>query len=259
MYRLFVSDFDGTLLDSDEAIPLSTMVEIDRIRRDGVKFAVASDRILKSVLDYNRDFPFLDYVISCDGAYVYDVVHRKALLKKPLQVSIIKKIKKLYSNCELYLDTVQEKYLCKNDIVYSEIKNCRISFSEFYEAHKNLIYQLEIKFFTKKDRDNAFRELEELQLKAHFMKKDQKKDYRIIIVSNDSSKVFGLEKICKKEHLSLEQVVYVGDDEEDIPILLSVGQSAVVSNGSKKAKKVANVQTSSNETKGVEKVIKKLF
>lgn len=259
MYRLFVSDFDGTLLDSDEAIPLSTMVEIDRIRRDGVKFAVASDRILKSVLDYNRDFPFLDYVISCDGAYVYDVVHRKALLKKPLQVSIIKKIKKLYSNCELYLDTVQEKYLCKNDIVYSEIKNRRISFSEFYEAHKNLIYQLEIKFFTKKDRDNAFRELEELQLKAHFMKKDQKKDYRIIIVSNDSSKVFGLEKICKKEHLSLEQVVYVGDDEEDIPILLSVGQSAVVSNGSKKAKKVANVQTSSNETKGVEKVIKKLF
>ena len=259
MYRLFVSDFDGTLLDSDEAIPLSTMVEIDRIRRDGVKFAVASDRILKSVLDYNRDFPFLDYVISCDGAYVYDVVHRKALLKKPLQVSIIKKIKKLYSNCELYLDTVQEKYLCKNDIVYSEIKNRRISFSEFYEAHKNLIYQLEIKFFTKKDRDNAFRELEELQLKAHFMKKDQKKNYRIIIVSNDSSKVFGLEKICKKEHLSLEQVVYVGDDEEDIPILLSVGQSAVVSNGSKKAKKVANVQTSSNETKGVEKVIKKLF
>ena len=259
MYRLFVSDFDGTLLDSDEAIPLSTMVEIDRIRRDGVKFAVASDRILKSVLDYNRDFPFLDYVISCDGAYVYDVVHRKALLKKPLQVSIIKKIKKLYSNCELYLDTLQEKYLCKNDIVYSEIKNRRISFSEFYEAHKNLIYQLEIKFFTKKDRDNAFRELEELQLKAHFMKKDQKKDYRIIIVSNDSSKVFGLEKICKKEHLSLEQVVYVGDDEEDIPILLSVGQSAVVSNGSKKAKKVASVQTSSNETKGVEKVIRKLF
>lgn len=259
MYRLFVSDFDGTLLDSDEAIPLSTMVEIDRIRRDGVKFAVASDRILKSVLDYNRDFPFLDYVISCDGAYVYDVVHRKALLKKPLQVSIIKKIKKMYSNGELYLDTVQEKYLYKNDIVYSEVKNRLVSFSEFYETHKNLIYQLEIKFSTKKDRDNAFRELEELQLKAHFIKKDQKKDYRIIIVSNDSSKVFGLEKICKKEHLSLEQVVYVGDDEEDIPILLSVGQSAVVSNGSKKAKKVANVQTSSNETKGVEKVIKKLF
>ena len=84
MYKMIVSDFDGTLIDSDEAIPLSTMVEIDRIRKLGVKFVVATGRILKSVLDYNRDFPFLDYVISCDGAYVYDVSNRKTLYKKPL-------------------------------------------------------------------------------------------------------------------------------------------------------------------------------
>lgn len=58
MYKMIVSDFDGTLIDSDEAIPLSTMVEIDRIRKLGVKFVVATGRILKSVLDYNRDFPF---------------------------------------------------------------------------------------------------------------------------------------------------------------------------------------------------------
>ena len=99
MYKMFVSNFDGTLIDSDEAIPLSTMVEIDRIRKLGVKFVVATGRILKSVLDYNRDFPFLDYVISCDGAYVYDVSNRKTLYKKPLGGSIIKKIKKMYSDC----------------------------------------------------------------------------------------------------------------------------------------------------------------
>lgn len=58
MYKLFVSDFDGTLINSEEAIPLSTMVEIDRIRKLGVKFCIATGRILKSILDYNRDFPF---------------------------------------------------------------------------------------------------------------------------------------------------------------------------------------------------------
>ena len=64
MYKLFVSDFDGTLIDSDEAIPLSTMVEIDRIRKLGVKIVITTGRILKSILEYNKDFPFLDYVIS---------------------------------------------------------------------------------------------------------------------------------------------------------------------------------------------------
>ena len=259
MYRLLVSDFDGTLIDSDEAIPLSTMVEIDRIRRNGVKFVVASHRILKSILDYNRDFPFLDYVISCDGAYVYDVVHRKALVKKPLGASVIKRIKKLYSDCEIFFGTVHENHLCKGDVVYSTIKNRRVSFDEFYETHKNLVYKLEIKFSVKKERDNAFQEIEELKIPIHLNKIDRKKDYRVEITSKEALKTLGLEKICKKEHVSLDEVVCVGDSDDDIPILLSVGKSVVVSNGSKKAKKVASMQTSSNETKGVEKVIKKLF
>lgn len=259
MYRLLVSDFDGTLIDSDEAIPLSTMVEIDRIRRNGVKFTVVSHRILKSILDYNRDFPFLDYVISCDGAYVYDVVHRKTLIKKPLGASVIKKIKKLYSDCEIFFGTVHENHLCKDNVVYSMIKNRRISFDEFYETHKNLVYKIEIKFSTKKERDSAFQEVVELQIPVHLNKIDKKKDYRVEITSKEAEKTLGLEKICKKEHVSLDEVVCVGDSDDDIPILLSVGKSVVVSNASKKAKKVASMQTSSNETKGVEKVIKKLF
>ena len=72
-------------------------------------------------------------------------------------------------------------------------------------------------------------------------------------------KALGLEKICKKEHVSLDEVVCVGDNDNDIPIFLSVGKSVAVANSSKKVKQVAMMQTSSNETKGVEKVIKKLF
>lgn len=260
MYQLFVSDFDGTLIDSDEAIPLSTMVEIDRIRKDGVKFVVATGRILKSVLDYNRDFPFLDYVISCDGAYVYDVCNRKVLFKKTLGGSIIKKIKKLYFDCDIYLCTAQEWNLCSGNMVYSEAKKRKMAFEDFYLNNKDNIYKLEIYFKTKKERNSAFQELQELGIPANFVKMDEaKKKYLIEVTAKDVHKALGLEKICKKEHISLDKVVCVGDSDNDIPILLSVGMSAVVANGTKKAKKVAKMQTSSNETKGVEKVIKKLF
>lgn len=259
MYKLLVSDFDGTLIDSDEAIPLSTMVEIDRIRRGGVKFVIATSRILKAVLDYNRDFPFLDYVISCDGAYVYDVVHRKAVWKKPLGAAVIKKIRKLYCKNPIYFCTIQESYLCHDDVVFSEVKRRRMAIAFFYEMYKDHIYKMEIKFSTKKERDSAFSELNELAMKANFSKIDKKKDYRIIVMSKDAHKALGLEKICKKEHVSLKDVVCVGDSDDDIPIFLSVGKSVAVSNGSRKAKKIASMQTSSNETKGVEKAIKKLF
>lgn len=260
MYKVFVSDFDGTLIDSDEAIPLSTMVEIDRIRKLGVKFVVATGRILKSVLDYNRDFPFLDYIISCNGAYVYDVCNRKTIFKRPLGGSIIKKIKKLYSNCDIYLCTVQEWNLCSRNIVYSELKKRSSSFEEFYQNNKNHIYKMEVYFKTKKARDSAFSELQELAIKANIVKQDEgKKKYLIEITAKDVHKAVGLEKICKKEHISLADVVCVGDSDNDLPVFLSVGKSVAVANGSKKIKKVASMITSSNETKGVEKVIKKLF
>lgn len=260
MYQLLVSDFDGTLVDSDEGIPLSTMIEIDNIRQQGIKFVVATERILKSVLDYNKDFPFLDYIISCNGAYVYDVCNRKVLLKKSLGGSIIKKIKKLYSNCDIYLCTIQELNLCRQDVVYSQTKNRRVSFSDFYNANKENIYQLEILFSTKKERDSAFLELQELKIKANISKVDKdKKKYLIEIIAKDVNKALGLEKICKKEHIALDNVVYIGNTDSDIPIFLSVGMSISMDNSSKKLKKISSMITTSNDTKGLEKAIKKIF
>lgn len=260
MYKLFVSDFDGTLIDSDEAIPLSTMVEIDRIRKLGVKFCIATGRILKSILDYNGDFPFLDYVISCDGAYVYDVIRHKVLFKKALGSSVIKKIKKLYYDKDIYFCTDHEWNLCSGNIVYSELKDKNIDLDEFYQVNKNNIYKVEVYFKTKRERDSAYDEIHELEINVNVVKmKDEKKGFLLEIIASDVNKAKGLERVCKAMHISLQEVVCVGDSENDLPIFLSTGFSAAVANGSKKLKKVANMQTSSNETKGVEKVIKKLF
>ena len=97
-------------------------------------------------------------------------------------------------------------------------------------------------------------------MKANIVKmKEGKKDFLLEIVAQDVTKAMGLEKICKLAHISLEEVACVGDSDNDLPIFLSTGFSAVVANGSKKLKQVASMQTSSNETKGVEKVIKKVF
>ena len=46
------------------------MLEVDRIRKNGILLAIATGQVMRSVLDYNRDFPFVDYVISCNGAYI---------------------------------------------------------------------------------------------------------------------------------------------------------------------------------------------
>lgn len=260
MYRLLVSDFDQALLDSDEAIPLSTMIEIDRIRKLQVLFVVATGRINRSVLDYNRDFPFLDYVISCNGAYVYDVFKEKVLFKKNIGTSIIKKIKKFYLEQSICFCTSMDYYLCKKDVVTSEFLGTSQSFSSFYEKYKDDIYKIEVYFKTKKARDQAYDELDELKFKAtYYKKKNVTYGYSIEITASAVHKKQALDKICKQEHISLSEVVAVGSSDTDISMVSASGVGVAVSNACKEVKKVAQMKTASNDTKGVEKIIKKLF
>ena len=62
MYKLIVSDFDKTLINDMESIPFSTVNLFDQLRRNGKKIVIATGRTLQSILDYNRDFVFCDYI-----------------------------------------------------------------------------------------------------------------------------------------------------------------------------------------------------
>ena len=93
--KMVVSSFSKTLINSEEAIGYSTMVEIDRIRNNDIKFSIMTNESLRNVIDYNKDFPFIDYVISFNGAVVYDVINKEFLYKKNISNSTIKKIYKL--------------------------------------------------------------------------------------------------------------------------------------------------------------------
>lgn len=263
MYKLLVSDFDGTLLDSDEAIPLTTMVEIDRIRKTGSLIAISTGRVLKSVMDYNRDFPFIDYVISCNGAHVYDVNNKKVIYKKNVLPSIMKKIKKLYGEYDIAFCDTDYWYILhgKNKERELEERERKIKdFDSFYEKNKTNICKVEILFDDKKTRDHVYDEIKELKLKVTINKFIYNNYmYGVEITHQDVDKLIGIKKICTKNKISLSEVVGIGDSDNDISTIKNVGMGVCVSNASKDIKKIAKMKTSSNDTKGVEKVIKKLF
>ena len=101
--KMVVSSFSKTLINSEEAIGYSTMVEIDRVRNNGIVFSIMTCESLRKVIDYNKDFPFIDYIVSFNGAVVYDVINKIFLYKKNISNSTIKKIIKVYTRF-LYLD-----------------------------------------------------------------------------------------------------------------------------------------------------------
>ena len=87
MLKMIVSSFYNTIIDYEEAISASTVLEIDRIRKKGIVFSVCTNRQYQEILDYNHDFHFVDYIVSLNGSYVYDVNKSKCLFKKKISLT----------------------------------------------------------------------------------------------------------------------------------------------------------------------------
>lgn len=241
MYKLIATGFDGVLVDDDLAIPFSTMLEIDRVRRKNVLFSIATSRCLGDILYYNRDFSFLDYIIASNGALVYDVNKEKVIFKKAVSVTCIRKVYNSFSNYDIYACRKDRKFklLDLNDITD--------------------IYKLEIVCPKKDDVLDIIDKLDSLKLKISYCEQYINGCYYVDIVSYDINKFTGIEKICSKKKISISEVVAFGEYYNDILMVKNVGLGVAMDNAIKEVKRVALKTTLDNLDKGVEKFIKNNF
>ena len=218
MIRMVVSSFYNTLIDKEDAIPMSTMLEIDKLRKKGIIFSVCTNRDKEEVLYYNHDYPFIDYIISYNGNYIYDVKKSKAIYNNPLKKSIINKIEKI-------------------------LKEYKIDYFE----EDNKIYKLEIK--VKKKDLKIIDKLNNLNVSTSILFLN--KENYIEVTANNIVDGINKLKIPTTEIISI-----IGNNSEKNLIDI-IEKTYIISNSSKELKAQANYKTKSNNSKGVEQVIKK--
>lgn len=258
MYKMVVSDFFGTLINGEEAISLSTMIELDRIRKEGVLFTIATSKSARLVADYNNDFPFIDYVVAFNGAYVYDFVNDKVLYDKGIAKSIVKKIYSLFSDNDLCFYTLDR---CNytgmyRDKDYSELL---LGIDDFIEENKKGIYKINVCFRSLKDARACVKKIKECKLNVVCYIKEVSDFYIVEVTSAVNSKFSGVSTILKKRKIDLDEVLAICSSTSSVELIKKVGLGCAVSNANDKTKKYAKLITNSNETKGVENVIKKCF
>ncbi|MBQ2909762.1 MAG: HAD family phosphatase [Bacilli bacterium] len=258
MYKMIVSDFSGTLINSDEAISVSTMLELDRVRKNGVIFCITTSKGIRVVKDYNRDFPFIDYIVAFNGSYIYDLNNDNVIYDKSISISNVKKIYKLFSSKDLCLYTLDYcNYMGSyKDKDYSELL---IDGSSFIEENKRGIYKISIHVDSLKDAKNVVKEIKSNEIKVDCFIVEEDNHYIVEITNGSNSKLKAIEKISKLNKIKMSEVLAVCSSESSCSLVESVGCGCCVSNADKSVKKAANEITDSNEEKGVESIIKKYF
>ena len=261
MKKLIVSDFDGTLINKDEEIPTSTVMLIDDLRRKGYFFAIATGRSLKSVLDYNHDFCFIDYIISSNGGYIYDTEKEKVIYKKNLLISNVKQIiKLLYDKSIIYLtDDVTWNLISKDSAYEEDYDVIKVDdYPKFLEENKTNIYKIEIYFKSLDETKKALEKVKCLNFKINVNIQIHDDKYMLEITHQDVNKYEGLRKICSKRKIDMNDVIAFGDGYNDIELIQNIGIGVAVENAVDELKKVASVITDDCNNKGVEKYLRKL-
>lgn len=259
MYKLLISDFEDTLIDEEDAIPLSTVLEIDKIRNNKVLFGIFTKRNFKSILEYNKDFPIVDYIIALDGSYIYDVKKDKPLFKRNVAISIVKKIKKVFDEYNLCFYTLEWCNFTKEKVEGDNVRKIG-DFKVFSEFHRDNIFKVEIRCKNRKEQTEALKILEDLNLDIEFYSRNDKlKGHFIEIVGAECNRLDAINRICRDKHIGIKDTLLVCQDDDNLALIKKVGFSVCVENSSSKVKKACKDITTSNLDKGVEKVIAKYF
>ncbi len=217
MIKMLVCSFYNTLIDEEDAIPTSTMLEIDRLRQKNIKITLLTNRLQDEVIYYNHDYPFIDYIISLNGSIIMDVNKNKEMTFNVFTKKELEEIRNNYSPKEILFYTKDKVYnsIPQESVYKIEVKNTKKEYPKFY----NSLFKYDKETFLEISKNNNFEALKKLGINNNDI---------ISIIGNNS----------------------------DIEILNNINNTYVVKNASKELRDKTTKITKSNKNKGVELVIK---
>lgn len=236
--RLFVSDLDGTLLTDSQEISPATRAALERFIARGNVFAISTGRPLESALTVQKnmglDYP-RSFVISFNGAHIYDADKGKAVFRTGIPLPVVSEIQALARamkvHCQTYSDThiiapeinecvrayrryVHTPVLAREDLAAAlDEPPCKILALDLYDHEK-------LDAFRKAVLDRWGEQLTCIYSNPRYLE----------IFRNNAGKGQAVLRIC--EHLSIpaDNAIAAGDAENDISMIKAAGLGIAMRN-----------------------------
>jgi len=268
MYRLVVTDIDGTLLNNEKKISQATQDGIHAIIEKGVKFVVATGRAYPAA-----KWPYLDLgvggpLITCNGALIKDTNTGELIYERPLRNDLARQVSDICASYGMYFHYYTEnaihseryefilkrfaelsKALPKDRQVPTEVIE---SYSDFLERGQT-IYKIGIYYDGSQASDKMIKEISKLEGIACYKSLTTSFD----VMAEGVSKGDAIAQLNKYYDIPREETIASGDNENDIDMIKYVGLGVAMENAVEAAKEVADYVTVSNDEDGLLKVLKK--
>ncbi|MGL4849104.1 MAG: Cof-type HAD-IIB family hydrolase [Clostridium sp.] len=270
MIKLICTDMDGTLLNTDHSVSEENKQALKYALDKGVHIAISTGRLFTSANFYGRLIGIKTPIISSNGSYIKDVENNKVLFKSPLS---------LEEGREIY------KILKKYDLSrFFNTWNTAISDSEFISNHgykisnEGCTEEEKTKFVVSENVEEALESYNGEVLKAicidyskeklEEVKKARKEiedlnkyevvcssPYNFEVMKKGTSKGFAVKKLAEMFDIKKEEILCIGDSENDLSMLQYAGVGVAMGNALDFVKEKADFVTLDNDHAGVANAI----
>lgn len=267
MYKLVAIDLDGTLVTDKKEITSRTIEIITKALEKNVKIMISSGRA------FYRLEPFIDKLglrkqnectICFNGGMIIENTTKDVLYSKNLEADEVKELiqlgKKLqlpimiYSKDTHYVEEIPE-------VVQRNTKNLKgmnikiVDFEKMnFEQKQNYIYK--VCFIDKPEKIIAKRKEISKEMLENYEITSSVPEY-LEIVKKGIKKSEAIKFVMQKYNIKREEVMAIGDGENDVEMLEFVGLGIAMENAQDYVKKFAKDVTTSNNDDGVARAIEK--
>ncbi|SES36747.1 Cof-type HAD-IIB family hydrolase [Salipaludibacillus aurantiacus] len=250
--KLFVTDVDGTLLNTEGRISQETKQMVNQIRQQGMDLTLATGRDPRTCQWIIEELDIIQPIITHNGASIYDPVKKTYLHYQTFDSEELSEAMKFCKKRDIYFHILtKEKILIEKQFVPIYEKY----FPEVFDLsiHSNLaeVNQPIVKMalaMPESDVPSVWSNLEQ-QFPGWYIVAGGEQG--IDIHRKAVNKGEGLKKLSKMLDIKLEDIVTFGNYYNDLELLEVAGTGVAVENAPEKVKNAADRTTASCGDSGV--------
>ncbi len=266
--RLIATDLDGTLLNDAKHISPRSYSALETAAARGILIVPSTGRIYGGMPDEVRDLPFVKYVLTVNGAGVYDVGAATNLYEANIPceeaVRLCDSLRRYHTMYDCYLGG--HGYMEKQ--WYAQIDTyCRGPYRDLVRRTRTPVDDLAVYirehgdvqkmqlFFT--DMELRTRMMKEIAAEYPDMAVTSSVENNVEINTARANKGEALSWLCHYLGIDMSQTAAFGDGSNDITMLRMAGTGVAMANACDEAKAAADLVTGDNESDGVAEFIEK--
>lgn len=261
--KLIVTDLDGTLLNDAKTVSEANIAAFRTARTQGIKASIATGRMHLAASYFGKIIGAEVPVISCNGAMIRTIDTDEAIFEKYIDDSAAEELLAFFSEnniyCSWYIGTKRFAPYFSWDMFpgYRTVENFDlIEVGKNYKPFAKNVTQIVIR--SDKKIPLELTQMLGEKFKA-FVKFQQNTGYTVDITPPDISKATGIKHLAQYLNINKEDIMVLGDGDNDLEMLRYAGISSATANAIEAAKKAATFVTGSCNDDGVAKAINKVI